>query len=349
LCNKEGHTSSTQRVLQNNNSAHNEVYTSEWKDALDDASLCDRVRNTIWKDAGPNEVIRQAGEVVFYSLRARDFFIPLEQSVKLDEYWTVLPQVKSEFQKLAVDNNIEIQPVFEAGSAKSANSNTVYLVNHYGTKCETTIGFKDKTGNTILGNDGNPRLQQYGTSQFNSGTSATKVKLEDGKMVVYTEATFLSYLGGKNRQPLDRFKICTSLYCEPLHRALIGGKKRILEQMVTIIPKTNPKTGQLEHEYKDFKHVMAVGTVVDEAVVHGLNHYWMLENATSLGLEVGEVKRRIEEDYRTFQYGGSEVILDLCKEKSPKEIIQMYLTDPQKVWELIKGKKPQYKGNFEKI
>jgi hypothetical protein len=296
----------------------NKIYLEEKHDLTGDKHVWFLLQKELKRDFRGNEKV----EVPVF--KGRHYVKPITEEFSLDKYIKILERVQAEFDYLGLDNNYDVKKfqTLDELSAETDLTGTLWLAKDVGLEVDARI--------KVTGNQG----VRNGSVKFSvnyNGRALGETKLDKGKAHYDKKGTI--FIKTKTKDRIDNH---VSIYAEPLHHQLIGSTERLVNHLLKFEVDGNP-------QYPNFEDALSAVCVTDEAIVHGLNHNWLEENLDRLGLTQEDLQQEIDQKEKQFTFKGVKVIRRLASQMGRRELLQDYMKDPVKYWNILKAEIPEYK------
>lgn len=294
------------------------IYLEEKHDLTGDKDVWFRLQKELKRDFRGNEKV----EVPVF--KGRHYVKPVTEEFSLDKHIKILERVQAEFDYLGLDSNYDVKKFqsLDELSAETDLTGTLWLVKEVGLEVNARI---KATSNYGVRNG----LVTFSVNY--NGRALGDTELDKGKAHYDKKGTI--FIKTKTKDRIDNH---VSIYAEPLHHQLIGSTERLVNHLLKFEVGGNP-------QYPNFEDTLSAACVTGEAIVHGLNHNWLEENLDRLGLTQEDLQQEIDQKEKQFTFKGVKVIRKLASQMGRRELLQDYIRDPVKYWNILKAEIPEYK------
>jgi len=256
-------------------------------------------------------------DLKFKEVNGKDFVQCVERTVNVDYFTPIFDNIKKDFENIGVNHSYEIRTLISISQLKERDYPLIYLVDSLGS--EATLQAD------AVHDDGSIRPINFDLNFVASGVNFSDTSLINGEIVESKGDIFV------NANDI-RINLCSGLYTEPLHREISD---------VGFI--TNLINFKGYSEQTNFNRAKKLAMITEEAIVHGLFYSWVEENLSILGISRDDLEREIAEKNQFFRYKGAEIIKRIANRDGRKFVVDDYITNPTKYWDLLSKEVPEFR------
>lgn len=309
------------------------IYVGEPRILLSERSLAEKIKNALWNDMKQSADWPKYSKIKTFNFKKLDgqsYVKPFDSAFDQEHFNQIMTVVNREFQSYGIKADYEIKPL---RSIKDLQINqeiinkTVYVTEINGDDLDAKI--------SLIYHDGNEETITFKGKRERLGERQSTARLdENGKYTIRHSEIFIT-------KPKNLIKAYNSIFSETLHASLAQATIDLFNKLIR-----STKHGD-KFIFQNYRDTHDITKFTEEAVVHGICHNWLEDNADNLGLKKDEVAEYINGVESIFLYKGAKKIRKLARKQGRKAVVQDYIANPLKYWKIIKKAIPEYQKFYD--